>query len=76
MKRHIGDFFRRCLTCHQVKAKHQRTAGLLQPLEIAKWKWEHITIDNVTHLPQRSRKHDAVWVIVDRLIMSTDFLAM
>ena len=22
MKRHIGDFVRRCLTCQQVKAKH------------------------------------------------------
>ena len=22
MKRHVGDFIRRCLTCHQVKAEH------------------------------------------------------
>ena len=35
MKRHVGDFIRRCLTCQQVKAEHQRPAGLLQPLEIA-----------------------------------------
>ena len=35
MKRHVEDFVRRCLTCQQVKAKHQRPAGLLQPLEIA-----------------------------------------
>ena len=35
MKRHVGDFVRRCLTCQQVKAEHQRPAGLLQPLEIA-----------------------------------------
>ena len=38
MKRHIGDFVRRYLTCQQVKAEHQRPAGLLQPLEIAEWK--------------------------------------
>ena len=24
MKRHVGDFVRRCLTCQQVKAEHQR----------------------------------------------------
>ena len=24
MKKHVGDFFRRYLTCQQVKAKHQR----------------------------------------------------
>ena len=62
MKRHVGDFVRRCLTCHQVKAEHQRPARLLQPLEISEWKWEHITMEFVTHLPRISRKHDAVWV--------------
>ena len=35
MKRHVGDFLRRCLTCQQVKAEHQKPAGLLQPLEVA-----------------------------------------
>ena len=38
MKRHIGDFVRRCLTCQQVKAEHQRPTWLLQPLEVAEWK--------------------------------------
>ena len=67
MKSHVGDFVRQCLTWQQVKAEHQRPARLLQPLEIAEWKWEHITMDFVTHLPRTSRKHDAVWVIVGRL---------
>ena len=35
MKRHVGDFVRRCLTCQQVKAEHQKPAKLLQPLEVA-----------------------------------------
>ena len=67
MKRHIEDFSQQCLTFQQVKAEHQRPAGLLQLLHIAKWKWEHITMDFVTHLPRASRKHDAVWVIADDL---------
>ena len=54
MKRHAGDFVRRCLTCQQVKAEHQKPAGLLQPLEVAEWKWEHVTMDFVTHLPRTS----------------------
>ena len=33
-------------------------------------------MDFVTHLPRTSRKHDAVWVIVDRLAKSTHFLAV
>ena len=52
MKRHVGDFVRRCLTCQQVKAEHQRPAGLLQPLEVAEWKWENVTMDFVTHFPR------------------------
>ena len=33
-------------------------------------------MDFLTHLPQTSRGHDAVWVIVDRLTKSAHFLAM
>ena len=76
MKRHVGDFVRRCLTCQQIKVEHQRPARLLKPLEIAEWKWEHITMDFVIHLPRTSRKHDALWVIVDRLTKSAHFLVV
>ena len=51
MKRHIQGFVRRCLTCQQVKAEHQKPVGLLQPLKVAEWKWEHVMMDFVTHLP-------------------------
>ena len=76
MKRHIRDFVRRCLTCQQVKAEHQKPIGLLQPLEVAEWKWEHVTMDFVTHLPRTLQRHDVVWVIVDRLTKSAHFLAV
>ena len=76
MIRHVGDFVRRCLTCQQVKAEHQKLAGLLQPFEVAEWKWEHVTMNFVTHLPRTPQRHDAVWVIVDRLMKSTHFLAV
>ena len=33
-------------------------------------------MDFVTHMPRTSRKHDAVWVIVDRLTKSTHFLVV
>ena len=76
MKRHVGDFVRRCLTCEKVKVEHQKLAGLLQPLKVAEWNWEHITMDFVTHLPRTPQGHDAVWVIVDRLTKSAHFLAV
>ena len=76
MKRHVGDFVQRCLTCQQVKAEHQKLAGLLHPLEVVEWKWEHVTMDFVTHLPRTPQRHDAIWVIVDRLTKSAHFLAV
>ena len=76
MTRHVGDFVRRCLTCQHVKVEHQKPARLLQPLEVAEWKWEHFTMDFVTHLPQTPRRHDAVWVIVDRLTKLAHFLVV
>ena len=76
MKRHVRDFVRRCLTCQQVMAEHQKPVGLLQPLEVAEWKWEHVTIDFVTYLPRTKQKHDTVWVIVDRLTKSAHFIAV
>ena len=76
MKRHVENFVRRCLKCQQVKAEHQKPTGLLQPLEVAEWKWEHVTMDFVTHLPRTSQGHDAVWVIVDQLMKSAHFLAV
>ena len=76
MTKHIGDFVRQCLTCQQVKAEHQRLAGLLQPLEVVEWKWEHVMMDFMTHLPQTSRGYEVVWVIVDRLTKSAHFLVV
>ena len=64
------------LTCQQVKAEYQKPAGLLQPLEVAEWKWEQVTMDFVTYLPRTQQRHDAVSVIVDWLTKSTHFLAV
>ena len=55
MKKHVGDFVKRCLTCQQVKAEHQRPTGLLQPLEVVEWKWEHVMMDFMTHFPPTSQ---------------------
>jgi hypothetical protein len=74
MKTDIAEFVARCIVCQQVKIEHQRPAGLLQPLEIPQWKWEHITMDFVGELPRTQKGHDSIWVIVDRLTKSAHFL--
>ena len=74
MKKEIASFVSRCLTCQQVKAKHQRPARKIQLLPIPVWKWEKITMDFVTGLPRTQRQNDAIWEIVDRLTKSAHFL--
>ena len=74
MKKDIADYVSRCLTCQQVKAEHQRPAGLLQPLPILEWKWEHVTMDFIVGLPATQKGYNGVWVIVDRLTKTAHFL--
>ncbi|XP_060969630.1 uncharacterized protein LOC133036881 [Cannabis sativa] len=50
MKNDIAEYVANCLTCQQVKAEHQRPAGLLQPLNIPEWKWEDIAMDFVVEI--------------------------
>ncbi|KAJ9535388.1 hypothetical protein OSB04_un001497 [Centaurea solstitialis] len=76
MKRDVAKYVEKCLTCLRVKAEHQKPHGKLQPLEIPEWKWEHVTMDLVTGLPKTVRKHDAIWVVVDRLTKSAHFIAI
>ncbi|KAD4585146.1 hypothetical protein E3N88_22747 [Mikania micrantha] len=68
------QYVNKCLTCAQVKAEHQKPYGYVQPLEVPEWKWEHITMDFITKLPLTAKRHDAIWVIVDRLTKSAHFL--
>ncbi|KAI5337664.1 hypothetical protein L3X38_016935 [Prunus dulcis] len=74
MKKEIAEYVRKCLVCQQVKAERQRPSGLLQPLPIPEWKWEHLMMDFVFKLPRTQNKHDGVLVIVDRLTKSAHFL--
>jgi len=76
MKKDVAEYVARCLTCQQVKAEHQKPGGLLQPLPIPVWKWDHITMDFVVGMPPTQRHHDAIWVIIDQLSKSAHFLAI
>ena len=52
IKRDIAKFVEQCLTCQQVKAEHQKLAGMLKPLLIPKWKWDEIAMDFILGLPK------------------------
>jgi len=76
MKRDIADFVAQYLVCQKVKAEHQNPGGLLQPLPILVWKWDHMTMDFIVGLPRTRRHYGALWVIVDRPTKSAHFLAI
>ena len=76
IKQEVADYVAKCLTCQRVKIEHQRLAGLLQPLDVPEWKWDSVSMDFIMGLPLTQRKHNAIWVIVDRLTKSAHFIAM
>ena len=74
MKREIAQFVNECDACRRVKAEHQRPAGLLQPLAIPEWKFDHIEMDFVTGFPKSKRGNDAIFVVIDKLTKVAHFL--
>jgi len=74
MKNDVAKFVVACLPCQKSKIEHQWPEGMLTQLDIPLWKLDNISMDFVTHLPRTLRKHDSVWVIVDRLTNTTHFL--
>ena len=48
MKRDVAEYIARCMECQLVKSEHQHPAGLLNPLPIAEWKWDTVSMDFVT----------------------------
>ncbi|KAL0383175.1 UNVERIFIED_CONTAM: hypothetical protein Scaly_0604800 [Sesamum calycinum] len=66
MKKDVAEFVAKCMTCQPVKAEHL--------LSVPEWKWKKITMDFVVGLPRTLRKHNVIWVIVDRLMQSAHLL--
>lgn len=50
MKRDISINVSRCDTCQQIKSDQKKVAGLLQPLEVPKWKWDQVSMDFIDGL--------------------------
>jgi hypothetical protein len=67
MKGEIAEYVSSCDTCQRIKASHLKTTGQMQPLSIPAWTWDDISMDFIIGLPLIPRKHDSIWVIVDRL---------
>ena len=74
LHKQVHDYVLNCQKCQVNKAERLKAGGLLQPLEIPKGKWESISMDFIVGLPNTSRGHDSIWVIVDRLTKMCRFI--
>jgi hypothetical protein len=74
MKCKAARYVSECDTYRKVKADYMKPVGLLQPLSIAEWKWDDISMDFILGLPMTAHKFDSIWVIMDRLSKFVHFI--
>jgi hypothetical protein len=74
MKNDIVNNVARCLECQKVKVEHRHSTGLLQSHVIPKSKWEVISMDIFFGFPMTTRRHDYIFVVVDKLKKSVHFI--
>jgi len=63
-----------CLDCQQVEAKCKHPGGLLYKILIPEWKWEVISMDFIIGLIRKSRQHDSIIVVPDKLNKVAHFI--
>jgi hypothetical protein len=61
IKMDVAKYVALCDTCQRVKAKHQRLAGLMQPLQVHERKWEEIAMDFIVGLLRTQSGYDSIW---------------
>ena len=73
MRDDIRSFVRACPSCQVMKSETGAQKGTMQPIPLPKFKWQQITTDLVTDLPE-SNGYTAVAVFVDRLTKMVKFV--
>lgn len=71
---YVRDYIQACESCQRNKTSHQKSAGLLQPLQHPDHKWTDISLDFITQLPRTQSGYDAILVVVDRCTKMCHFI--
>jgi len=74
MKKDVANFVAKCLECQLVKAEHGHPTGFLQRHNILESKWEEISMDFIVELPETTKRHNSILVVVDKLTKSAHFI--
>ena len=54
--------------------EQQNIGGLLQEIQVPTLMWEDIDVGFVVRFPRTQRQYDSIWVVVDKLSKSTNFI--
>ena len=68
MGEEVKEYINSCLACSTGKSSNLHPAGLLHPLPIPVRRWEQVSIDFITQLPETQKsKNTALMVMVDKV---------
>jgi hypothetical protein len=73
ISRYIGQYTRTCDLCLRTKAHRQKPTGELHPVPIADQRWDQISVDLITELPQ-AHGYDMIMNIVDTVSKRAHFV--
>lgn len=73
LQQDVKKFVQSFRACQMEKGTKQNI-GLYQPLLVPERPWEEISMDFVLGLPRTRRRHDFIFVVMDRLFKMTHFI--
>jgi len=73
LKKDVAKLVGQCRTCQLAKHKKQNTC-LYTPLPVPTCPWQDVSMDSVLELPRTAKKHDSIFVVVDRFSKMAHFI--